>query len=369
MNNKLRDSNFELLRIVCMMMIVALHLQGHGGALAQNKLDNINFFIANSIESFSIVAVNCYILVSGFYGIDSKFRWSKYLNLYVQMLFYSIGISLIFWSTGIKEISIYGIVQAFFPIIMQTWWFMSVFLILYLLTPYINKLLRVFDKRKIGILILILFAVIVIWPSIPILNPIVLDGGYSLYYFIFLYIVGAYIKIFFNDKIFNKKIFFIVYIFSSIMLLGLNMGISIIVGHQKGIYSYNFILVFISSIALFIFFKELNIKSNIINKLSSLTLGVYLISDHPYIREWIYNYLGYSNHFNKNEFLLYTIFIIFLIYIVTSIIEYIRQSIFGYIKEIKILNKIKFQIFLYIKKKILNIINNMKKNAINIFYK
>lgn len=365
MNYKLRDSNFELLRIICMIMIIALHTQSHGGALAKNNLGSFEFLISNLIESFSIVAVNCYILISGFFGIDSKFKIKKFLKLYSQMFFYSIIISTIFWISDKSMLSIYGILQAVFPLNMKIWWFMSVFLILYLFTPYINKLLKTLNKREINLLILILMLVIVIFPSIPFFNSIILDGGYSLCYFILLYIVGAYIKIFFKDSIFNKKIFFMIYIFCCIILCALNIGISIICGHQNGIYSYNFILIFISSISLFIFFKELNIKSRFINRLSTLTLGVYLISDHPYVRDWIYNYLGYDNYFNKSSFFLYTIYIIFLIYIITSIIEYIRQNIFKNIEKINFLKKIKCKNFYCFNNTILNII----KDITNVFYK
>lgn len=335
MKVNMRQSNFELLRIICMIMIVTLHTLGHGGALNNTNILSANFFVANFLKSLAIVAVNCYVIISGFFGINSKFKFKKVFELYIQVLFYSITISTLFWIMGIEHVSIKGILGAIFPITMQTWWFMSIFLVLYMLTPYINKLLKSLSFKEFNTLLIILLFIFVIWPSVPILRPIDNQGGYSLYNFILLYTIGAYISIFFKDKTFNKYILIALYLLSATILSIINISISILIGRSVGKYSYNFILIFISSISLFLLFKEIKIKSNFINKLSSLTLGVYLIHDHGYIRAFIYKALGYDNYFNTSMFLLYTLMIIVAIYISASTIEYIRQVLFNYIPKPK----------------------------------
>ena len=335
MKENIRKSNFELLRIICMIMIVILHTLGHGGALNNTQVWSTNFFIAHFLESLSIVAVNCYILISGFFGINSKFKINKVLDLYIQILFYSIIISSLFWITGIESISIGSILQAILPITMQTWWFMSIYIVLYMMTPYINKLLKLLSFKEFNSLLIILLFIFVIWPSLPKFRPIDIQGGYSLYSFILLYIVGAYISKFYKDKTFNKFILLAMYLLSTMALAIFNVSISRIIGRNWGWYSYNFLLIFISSIALFLFFKEIKIKSNFINKLSSLTLGVYLIHDHGYIRKYIYNALRYHNYFNTNMFILYTSIVIGTIYISSSMLEYLRQVLFNYLPKSK----------------------------------
>lgn len=52
-----------------MAMIVALHVIGHGKAQNETEIVSINFIFINLLKSLSIVAVNCFILISGFYGI------------------------------------------------------------------------------------------------------------------------------------------------------------------------------------------------------------------------------------------------------------------------------------------------------------
>lgn len=331
-----RKSNFELLRIICMVMIVILHVLGHGYGFKSINIYSSNFFVVNFIKSLSIVAVNCYLLISGYFGINSIINLKKIKKIYIQVLFYSLFISLSFLLMKIKNINRYIALQMFLPITMKVWWFITNYLILYLISPYINKIVKSLSFKEINKLLIILFGVFIIWSSLIIIgNPIDNSGGYSLYNFIYMYIIGAYINIYFHDKKINKLVFLFIYLILSFILSIFNIYISRVKGADLTIYSYNFLPVFLSSISLFLFFKELNIQSKLINKISSLTLGVYLIHDHPFSREYIYEFLGYERSFNKSNFFIYTIIIVLIIYIMASIVEYFRQILFMKILELK----------------------------------
>ena len=65
-----RNYGIDALRIVSMFMIVILHTLGHGGILS-----------SVSIFSGKYCAVNCYALISGYVGINSKYRYSKIISL------------------------------------------------------------------------------------------------------------------------------------------------------------------------------------------------------------------------------------------------------------------------------------------------
>lgn len=331
-----RKSNFELLRIVCMVMIVVLHTIGHGGGFKSINIYSNNFFYVNIIKSLTIVAVNCYILITGYFGINSTINLKKIRKIYIQVLFYSLVINGVFLLFKVKNITNYIILQTFFPITMKSWWFITNYLILCLIIPYINKLVKSLSFKEINKLLIILFGVFTLWSSLIIIgNPIDNSGGYSLYNFIYIYIIGAYINLYFQDKKINKKITLMIYLTSSFILSIFNVFISRIKGGDLTIYAYNFLPVFLSSIALFLFFKEVNIQNKLINKIASLTLGVYLIHDHPFLREYIYKFLGYERSFNNNSFFVYTIVVILTIYITSSIIEYFRQILFKQILKLK----------------------------------
>ncbi|MCU7212920.1 acyltransferase family protein [Turicibacter sanguinis] len=128
-----RNSNFELLRIIAMVMIVSLHTLGHGGGLNNTTVNSINFIFNHILESLSIVAVNIFILISGYFGIKSYSSVkSKISLLYKQMIFYSIIIGFIFIVFD-KNLSSINIIQMLFPISTQLWWFMSLNIVLLIL--------------------------------------------------------------------------------------------------------------------------------------------------------------------------------------------------------------------------------------------
>ena len=91
------------------------------------------------------------------------------------------------------------------------------------------------------------------------------------------------------------------------------------------------------------YFKEINIKNTVINKIGSLTLGIYLIHDHVYVRNFIYDALNYSNNID-NSFIPYTLIIVITIFIGCAIIEYLRQFLFNAVKQYRIKLKLKSKV-------------------------
>ena len=87
--NKQRDSNIELFRLVLMALIVVQHFISHGlnvaGSLlgtASPILSETQTYLAFGILSFMLVAVNAFILISGYYSIKLT-----ELNLFISNIF------------------------------------------------------------------------------------------------------------------------------------------------------------------------------------------------------------------------------------------------------------------------------------------
>lgn len=64
-----RDSNLELFRIIAMVMVIALHQNIASNALTELTIGQGNFYIANAVETLSICAVNCFVLLSGYFTV------------------------------------------------------------------------------------------------------------------------------------------------------------------------------------------------------------------------------------------------------------------------------------------------------------
>ena len=68
---KQRNSGLELLRIVSMIMVLCLHINTD---LTMMQGIELSYFCKNIlyiIESLAIVAVNCFVLISGYFSVTS----------------------------------------------------------------------------------------------------------------------------------------------------------------------------------------------------------------------------------------------------------------------------------------------------------
>ena len=136
--------------------------------------------------------------------------------LVLQTLFYSWLIYFLFICFGIEKFTIKNLIINFLPITFKRYWFMSVFIILYVFTPYINKLLNSLSRKEF---------IIFIWIGIilfSILKTFTMQDFYSneLIQFIMLYSIGAYLKKY-KDNFFSKrKNVLIALTISSLLLIG-----------------------------------------------------------------------------------------------------------------------------------------------------
>ena len=112
---------------------------------------------------------------------------------------------------------------------------------------------------------------------------------------------------------------------------------------------YNNPFVVIQTIAYFAFFGTLSIKSKLINKISALTIGVYLIHDNNFVRALIYDALKINNGpIYSYKFIIYVIIISIVIYICCLIIEWLRQLLFKFVYNLKISYKIREKYYNFI---------------------
>lgn len=329
---KIRASNFELLRIVCMFMIIGLHLFKKGGALESLSVGDKNYYITNGLESLFIVAVNCYVLISGYFKIN--FNIEKLLKLTHEVWFYAIVIFIIFLLGDFGYVfKVTDCIRILFPIIFHQWWFISTYVVLYFCAPFLNTLVENLSRSKFEKLLILLFILLCFLPTFNIC-PVKNSSGFSLYFFGFLYLIGRYINIY-TVQANNKYLFLAGYFVCSILCFTGNLTLTIFSENNSLMfYGYDTIFTFLGSILLFMFFKELNIKSLIINSVSPLVLSVYIIHEHPRVREYIWQDLLHCKEWIYSPlFLLYTLIVMICIFVMCTAAEYLRRLLLGGFEE------------------------------------
>lgn len=336
-----RNSNIELLRIFCMCFVIGGHIVMKYDCV---DLGTVEYFIGNILRSFFAVAVNCFVLISGYFGI--KLNYKKLLKISMQVLFYSISIYILTLILGIHTFEFKKDILLLIPIISKQYWFITIYFVLCILSPLLNIIIENINKEKFKQILIIIIVLFYILPTLQYMvnSPTITgDAGYGIVNFVCLYFIGRYIRIYYNDR---KSVFIyaMVYITSSISLFLGNYILSKIFGfHFSSFISYDTIFLLISAIALFLLFKNISIQSNVINRLSEYALSAFIIHMHPTLFNYLFINVLKINEFKGLEYFLILIIYPIAIYLVSWGIEFLRNSMFNRLEN-NIINKY-FEIF------------------------
>lgn len=354
----MRQSNFELMRIVSMFMIIIWHILIHGEVINNTAYTSNIFF--RIITCFLAVHVNSFILLSGYFGYNKDLKVTKVIKLNNSMWFYTLLFVIIFRCFNLYDINNLEIFKAILPIPFNDYWFMTDYLILYLMSPALNTIINNTNQEKLRKILISSFILLSVLPWLTGMKFFDINYGLNLLHFFLLYLLGGYLRLYPIEKNIhfknysNNKIKLIAFTFYVILCLSgyfihlfgdillktesttlMDIGWNFYVGIQ----SYANPLVVLATVSYFIYFSKLNIKSKFINRISACTLGIYLIHDNGYVRKFIYKFLG----FNKSVYGLKSLGMILgsaiIIFICSLIIELIRQLIFKFIYDRKISGK------------------------------
>lgn len=199
-----RQSNMDLLRILAMLGVIALHYNGleeYGGfALSQSA---VNMTLLGLNECLWAWPVNAFIMLSGYFlyrreRIDIKKPVILFVQLVVfQMLAYALEVFM-----GQRKFKITALLFC----VMPENYFVVLYIVLYLFSPFINRLFNSLDRRGKLLLGTMLFAVFSVWAySVELLelllnrglnqsSPVAFggdSGGYTIVNFAMCYFIGA----------------------------------------------------------------------------------------------------------------------------------------------------------------------------------
>ena len=148
-----REHQFEVMRTVAMFFIVIYHCLTHGvggeyGFSFHNTVSMSNILVSDFLLVFSSISVNLYVMVSGYFLVDLDFKMSRIVRTWVQACFYSCIITIIMMSLGLVPYSIVAIGKSFFPLSTDAYWFVTQFIGLMILSPFLAMLVRQMSYKQ-----------------------------------------------------------------------------------------------------------------------------------------------------------------------------------------------------------------------------
>lgn len=271
-----RISGFELLRIISMILITLHHITMTYG------LESPNYYIRIWAQFLYIggkVGVNCFVLLGSWFLIDKAFDIRRIFRVHRQVFFYSITILAIGFVTIPNTIDFSDILKSFLPVIFDHYWFLTTYIGLLLIAPFLNMFLKSVSKREHQILIVICILMFTLIPTFTAQTPF----NDNLSWFAFLYILAAYLKKY-DTRV--KKLLGTWYVFPCawmcIFLTSVLMTIfeRMIPQLSEGINFFSGMYILpqvINSVSLFLLCEKSEIKSDAVNLIGKHTVASYLI--------------------------------------------------------------------------------------------
>lgn len=295
-----RLSNIELVRIIAISMILLLHVVGHG------------YKAEGWSVNFAMIGVNLFVLISGYFGIN--FKWKSVLNLIFTVYFYILidfAIDYFYVRPDNFNWKSYILFSPHFK-----YWFISVYLELYLVAPLLNAGLRGFNDRQ--YIVFLAFLLFISCVAGWILHAEVNPNGYTLMQFVLIYIIGYGIRRFRVSGRLKQRYWLLIFVVCSFLSFFR--------------VAYNSPIVILSAVSVFCFCSESHFQSRAVNYISSCVLGAYLLQDgrvgwdytYPLLNGWYEKTLQFSPPYT---IILYTVFIVTLYIIAACLIDSIRKIV------------------------------------------
>lgn len=329
--SKSRNSSIELLRIISMIMIIFHHLSFHG-FYADDATPVISDLWATFLFIGGKMGVNIFVMISGYFLINSdKLNPQKIFKFIFQLEFYSLSIYLLYSIFTKAPISLGILFNSAIPITRTQWWFATAYFVMYLLHPILNRMLKSLSKKTYQIFLAVSFMFLCLFGTL-------LNADYqtdSLSWFLFLYSTSAYIRLFGFKSIIPQKLllplsgtlYVITFAFYA-LLKEMSGKISFFAPYVKTYGEENKLLIFLTSLCIFVSFLYIKINSRFINTVAASTFGVYLIHDSEILRPVIWNDIFKINLFSeKAYFIPYTILTVMVIFAVCALIEFVRIKV------------------------------------------
>lgn len=324
---KQRESNIELLRIVAMFLVMAIHTNdtalGHMDHYALSA-DLLSGSYRLLYEALTIVCVDVFILISGWFGIKSSVKGLT--RILFQCVFIYILLSACFLTTGMMSS------VDFLKTLISPNWFIISYIGLYLLSPFLNSF---FDQRpkSHGIAL-----TAIVWCWLFYFGWIggghEFANGYSTLALIGLYLLGRCLRMYEDDLASISKLTCLsAYLLCALISAGICYcslwfdWLTWLIPYKTR--SHVSPLVVVQAVSLLLLFTKFKFSSPIINKLAAGSFSVYLLHLHPVIFPYFTLYASKIWMQYHDRLLLYTGLIIMymaIVYLAGFVLDRLRES-------------------------------------------
>ena len=327
-----RSSNLELLRILCMLLIIGDHLTGQGGIADYTTLPSSFAFCL--IGCGSRIACSVFILIGGWFLCEQPYKTRRPLSLWLSLWLYTVPVTLLCRLAGL-DVSLGALRWAAFPASTRQLWFISDYLLLLLCVPLLNRVLRGLPRTAHRGLLAVLAVPMILYPTLFGENGIVSDTAWM---FLYEYLLAAYLRRYPENRLARL-------LQNRAAALALGLGLPLVntairaVLETRGLTdgkAFQYVAYYrtalgalpnlLAALALFYLFKNLDLGCvRWVNALSGTTLGVYILHQVPAFRNFLWNGLLQAQAHHGS--VVYTLFAIFAVFFGCAAVDAVRTRL------------------------------------------
>lgn len=323
-----KNSNLELLRIISIWLIVAHHMVLHTGIL--NEVVSFNRIIAQIYNIGAYIGVNAFFMITGWFCIEKQFRIERVLKVYRQAWIYSVVILIFFIIICPEMVSIKTVIKSILPVTFNSWWFVTAYIGMMLLSPFMNILIHAMSKKQFCLLIGVSIIMLLGLHTFTTQRPYFSNLAIACFY----YLLSAGLKnfaIYECEKItkwIKKRYFAIIVGLIICSTVVFSIGESFIPQLHEGVNFFtgiDTITIFIATVVFFgIFVLKKPVYNRTINFLGARTFAIYLLQSNILIVNVLWPFIKKSGINESMFYILFAPLIISGICLVGVAIEQIR---------------------------------------------
>lgn len=274
---KTRDSNIELLRIIAMFLILVVHASFRTlGSPTQIELnsDICGSFLRCLSESISIISVNLFILISGWFGIKTNFI--RFCSLLFQIYF--IGFVMYCLLRLFGNLEAINLKELLSFLLIKDFWFIKSYIVLYIFAPILNAFVQNAPRKQIKIFLIAFFTIQTFHGYSLFTDSNWFSNGNSPLSFMGLYILARYMHLYPNKWTqFNKRIDLTIFVAITMLMTVLTLIHIRRTGMGWLYYAYSSPLVILSAVYFFLFFTKISFKNHVINWIAISSFAVFVV--------------------------------------------------------------------------------------------
>ena len=332
-----RERQFEVMRTIAMFFIVVYHCLTHGIGDGYEFSTVSPICLSNSLTSdmmlvFSSIAVNLYVMISGYFLVDLNFKPSRIVRTWSVACFYSFIITLSFMALCLIPFNLLSLCKSLFPISSDAYWFVTQYIGLLILSPFLAIMVRNLSYRQyLALLMAGAFICLSILPDFPFGKRYYVAHGNSIWSFAYLFLIAGFVRHHLKEISRGRlvrAIFFIII---------LTMACEFCFGYKKGnvsLFWFNYNgLPFILSVLVFVLVKQIHVPYsgfwNVLIKLAPYSFGVYLIHDQLMVRGWLWSHVPITSFCDQWIYPFVVIGLCVLIFFSCALVDSIRKRLFA----------------------------------------